>query len=85
MNFLKKNEVHEPVTNYEYDNIKIEKDILEFLNKGTYTSKEFLHGLRLDWDSRKLTRFLKKNPNVKTIAGKPVKFTRADIINPTLF
>ena len=80
-----KNEVNEPATDYENGKRNIEKEILEFLNKGTYTSKEILLGLRLDWDSRKLTSFLKKNPNVKTITGKPAKFTRTDVISPTLF
>lgn len=80
-----KHEVHEPATNYENDGGNIEKDILEFLNKGTYTSKEILLGLKLDWDSRKLTGFLKKNPNIKTIAGKPAKFTKTDVVAPTLF
>jgi predicted Rossmann fold nucleotide-binding protein DprA/Smf involved in DNA uptake len=80
-----KNEVNEPATDYENSKRYIEKEILEFLNKGTYTSKEILLGLKLDWDSRKLTSFLKKNPNVKTVAGKPAKFTRTDVISPTLF
>jgi predicted Rossmann fold nucleotide-binding protein DprA/Smf involved in DNA uptake len=80
-----KNEVQEPITNYENGKRSIEKDILEFLNKGTYTSKEILLALKLEWDSRKLTSFLKKNPNVKTISGKPAKFTRNNEIAPSLF
>lgn len=80
-----KSEVHEPTTNFENGKRNIEKDILEFLNNGAYTSKEILLGLKLDWDSRKLTNFLKRNPNVKKIAGKPVKYTIADVITLTLF
>ncbi len=65
----------------------IEKEILDFLEKGVYTSREILLSLKLDWNSRKLTDFLKKNPNVKRIDGKqkPAKFTRADVKSPTLF
>ncbi len=80
-----KNEVNEPATDYESSKRDIEKEILEFLSKGTFTSKEILIGLKLDWNTKKLTNFLKKNPNVKTIAGKPVKFTKNDVIFPTLF
>jgi hypothetical protein len=78
-------EVNEPSTEYENVGRNIEKEILEFLNKGAYTSKEILLGLKLDWDSRKLNSFLKKNQNVKMVAGKPVKYTRTDVISPTLF
>ncbi|WP_332033261.1 DNA-processing protein DprA [Kaistella sp.] len=80
-----KNEVNEPPATYENGKRNIEKDILELLNKGTYTSKEILLALKLDWDSRKLTSFLKKNPNVKAVAGKPAKFTRNDVVSASLF
>jgi|LSQX01.1.fsa_nt_gb predicted Rossmann fold nucleotide-binding protein DprA/Smf involved in DNA uptake len=82
---VSKNEVKEPSATYEEGKRNIEKDILELLNKGTYTTKEILLALKLDWDSRKLTNFLKKNPNIKAIAGKPAKFTRNDLISPSLF
>lgn len=80
-----KNDVNEPPATYEDGKRNIEKDILELLNKGTYTSKEILLALKLDWDSRKLTSFLKKNPNVKAVTGKPAKFTRNDVVSPSLF
>lgn len=80
-----KNEVNEPPATFEDGKRNIEKDILELLNKGTYTSKEILLALKLDWDSRKLTSFLKKNSNVKAVAGKPAKFTRNDVVSPSLF
>jgi len=83
--FAPKNQLSESVVNYENGERNIEKEILDFLNKGAFTSKEILLGLKLDWDSRKLTSFLKKNPNVKKVAGKPAKFTRTDVISPTLF
>lgn len=78
-------EVNEPSTEYTNGNRNIEKEIMEFLNKGTYTSKEIMIGLKLDWESRKLTNFLKKNPNVKTVVGKPVKFTINVLTSPNLF
>jgi len=80
-----KNKLNEPQTPYEDGRRDIEKDIIELLSKGSYTSKEILLALRSDWDSKKLTGFLKKNPNVKTIAGKPAKYTRNTVISPSLF
>lgn len=82
---VSKNEVNEPSANYEDGMQNIENDILELLNKGTYTTREILLALKLDWDSKKLTGFLKKNPNVKAVAGKPAKFTRNDVVSPSLF
>jgi predicted Rossmann fold nucleotide-binding protein DprA/Smf involved in DNA uptake len=80
-----KNGMNEPTTVYESGKRNIEKEILEFLTKGAYTPTEILLALQLDWGSRKLTGFLKKNPNVKTVGGKPEKFTRTDVTSPTLF
>jgi predicted Rossmann fold nucleotide-binding protein DprA/Smf involved in DNA uptake len=77
--------LHEPSETIEYEKHNIEKNILEFLSKGTYASKEILETLKLDWDSRKLSSFLKKNPKIKTVAGKPIKFTRSEVASPTLF
>jgi len=68
-----------------YGKRNIEKELLEYLKNGTYTAKEILLGLKLDWDSRKLSTFLKKNPNIIKIDGKPAKFTRNKITNQTLF
>ncbi len=69
----------------ESEERNIEKEILEFLNNGAFTTREILIGLKLNWESKKLTSFLKKNSNIKSIAGKPTKFTRNDITVPTLF
>lgn len=80
-----RNEVNEPAENYENLERNVEKEILQFLNKGVYTSKEIMLSLKLNWDSRKLSSFLKKNPNVKRVSGKPLKFTISNIISPTLF
>lgn len=79
------NELGEPEALYEKRERNIEKEILDFLENGSYTSKEILISLKLDWNIRKLTSFLKKNPNVKTIDGKPVKFTRSEITLLNLF
>ena len=61
------------------------KEIIEFLKHGAYTSKEIRLALNIDWDARKLTAFLRKNPNVKTVPGKPVKFTRNEVVEGELF
>jgi predicted Rossmann fold nucleotide-binding protein DprA/Smf involved in DNA uptake len=72
-------------TDSQYGKRNIEKELLEYLKNGTYTAKEILLGLKLDWDSRKLSTFLKKNPNIKKLDSKPAKFTINEIITPTLF
>lgn len=79
-------EVSEPSNNFESNKSDLEKNIFDLLNKGEYTSREILLSLNLDWDSRKMTNFLKKNPNIKMISGsKPAKFTLSDVTSPTLF
>jgi DNA processing protein len=70
---------------YKSPDINIEKDILNLLRKGSYSTNEIILALRLDWNSRKLTGFLKKNPNIKIIGGKPAKFGLNDAITPSLF
>lgn len=76
---------NEPEAGYDTAERDIEKDILNLLQKDAYTTKEILLALRLNWDSRKLTNYLKKNPYVKTIAGKPNKFGLNKTINLSLF
>ena len=63
----------------------IENDILELLKKDNYTTKEIILTLKLNIDSRKLTNYLKKNPNIKTIEGKPSKFGLSNVISLSLF
>jgi DNA protecting protein DprA len=70
---------------YKSENRDIEKEILELLTKGTYTSQEILLVLKLDWESRKLTAFLNKNPNVKVIFGEQKSYTLSESITPSLF
>ncbi|MCX6150092.1 MAG: DNA-processing protein DprA [Ignavibacteriales bacterium] len=59
--------------------------ISELLNKGAYTSKEIIKILNLDWDSRKLTSFLKSHTKVQTINKKPLKFTMKQSEELSLF
>jgi DNA processing protein len=77
--------VNETKNSYEDGSRNFEKDILEFISKEPYTTKEILIALELKIDVRKLTKFLKMNTNVIAIAGKPIKFVRKDVLNPTLF
>lgn len=81
----KKDLVNESNTTYNNDSGNIEETIIELLKKEYYTAKEIMIALKLDWDSRKLTNFLKKNPNIKVIGGKPVKYGLSGVINLTLF
>lgn len=76
---------YEPELSYDHNQRNIEKEILEFLRYGTYTSKEVALALKIDWESRKMNTFLKKNPNIKTIAGKPAKYTLNDVTFLSLF
>jgi len=76
---------NEPVSTDENGNRNIDKEIIDLLRKGSYTSTEIMLVLKLDWDSRSLTGFLKKNPNVKTHQGKPTKYSLNDAITPSLF
>ena len=75
----------EPEAGYDNAARDYEKEIFEFLKHGAYTSKEIRLALKIDWDARKLTAFLRKNPNVKTVPGKPVKFTKNDVVAGSLF
>lgn len=81
---LKEEEQQETSKNGQM-NPTVENEILQLLTKGAYTITEILLVLKLNWDSRKLTTFLKKNPNVKSISGKPAKYTRSEVVVPTLF
>jgi predicted Rossmann fold nucleotide-binding protein DprA/Smf involved in DNA uptake len=63
----------------------IEKEILDLLKKGAFTVEEIKLSLKLDWDGRKLTAFLKKQSGIKAIPGKPVRYTLNKLTSPTLF
>ena len=79
------NTIQESAASYSNENRNIEKEIIEFLKKDSFTSKEIKIALKLDWESRKLTNYLKKNPNIKTLPGKPPKFALNNSITPFLF
>jgi len=53
----------------------IEDKILHLLKQGAFDSKTIVDRLKIAWSAKKVTSVLKKNPNVKTLNGKPVKFT----------
>jgi DNA processing protein len=77
--------VSDHLTDYRKEARNIEKEILEFLNKSAYTSEEIKLALKLEWDGHKLTAFLKKNPYIKTIPGKPAKYIRNSVVSSSLF
>jgi len=76
---------NEPAEKYNPENRDIEKEILELLGKGAYTSQEIILALKLDWESRTITTFLNKNPNVRVIPGKHKSYTLTESITPSLF
>ena len=76
---------NEPTEKYSHGNRDIEKEILELLAKGAYTLQEIILALKLDWESRKITTFLNKHPNVKVISGKHKSYTLNESITPSLF
>ncbi|MBP7497867.1 MAG: DNA-protecting protein DprA [Bacteroidales bacterium] len=59
--------------------------LIELLKSGSYSVREIKLALKLDIDSRKLSSLLKKNPDIASIKGNPVKFYLKTQINPTLF
>lgn len=78
-------QLKEQDVNYNPKNRDIEKEILNLLSRGSYSTNEIILALRLEWNSRKLTGFLKKHPDIKIISGKPAKFVLNDAITPSLF
>ncbi|NII25901.1 DNA-processing protein DprA [Pseudoflavitalea sp. X16] len=81
------NIVNEPAGIYEVaDKSKnIEREILDLLKKGSFSAKEIMLTLKLDWEGKKLSNFLKSNPNVKSLGGKPARFCISDSTAPSLF
>jgi predicted Rossmann fold nucleotide-binding protein DprA/Smf involved in DNA uptake len=53
----------------------IEDRILSLLKHGAFDSKTIVDKLKIEWSAKKVTSVLKKNSNVKTLKGKPIKFT----------
>ena len=63
--------IREPESEYN----SIETRIKELLKQGTYSSKEIVNKLNLDWNPIKLTNFLKKQKEIIVIKKKPLRFT----------
>ncbi len=80
-----KNELNDSGTEYKNAPGNVEEKIIELLKKENYTTREIILALKLDWDSRKLTSFLKKNPNIRVIAGKQTKYGLTNTVNLKLF
>jgi predicted Rossmann fold nucleotide-binding protein DprA/Smf involved in DNA uptake len=78
-------QLKEQDVNYNSPVRNTEKEILNLLSKGSYSVNEIILALRLGWNSRKLTGFLKKHPDIKIINGKPSKYVLNDAITPSLF
>jgi predicted Rossmann fold nucleotide-binding protein DprA/Smf involved in DNA uptake len=78
-------QLKEQEVDYKSQDRDIEKEILNLLSKSSYSTNEIILALRLDWNSRKLTGFLKKHPDIKIISGNPVRFELNDAITPSLF
>lgn len=69
-----KNLIEESKGDYTEDNLK-QEDIFELLAKGSFTVNEIKSKTGIAWDTRKLARYLNKNPDVKQVAGNPKKYT----------
>ena len=69
---INKNVVSKP------DQNDVEYKIIEFLKKGVFTSKKIVDTLKLDWNSRKVSTFLKGQDEIITVKGKPLKFAHKE-------
>ncbi len=45
----------------------IDSKIIKLLSTGAFTSKEIIERLKIDWTTRKLTNYLKKNKNIEVL------------------
>jgi DNA processing protein len=77
--------VNEPTDVYEATVKNVEHEIMDLLKKGSYSAREIMITLKLDWEGKKLNNFLKNNPNIKKLEGKPMRFSISDSIAPSLF
>ncbi|UBZ07000.1 DNA-processing protein DprA [Salegentibacter mishustinae] len=65
----------------EIEDSSTEEKIINLLKKGEYNSKEIISRMGIDWTTRKMTSHLKKQENIITITGKPLKFTHKSNLN----
>ena len=66
----------------------VDSKIIKLLSLGVFSSKEIIERLKIDWTTRKLTNYLKKNQNIEVLNKKsPMKFTikRKENIQQSLF
>lgn len=66
----------------------VDSKIIKLLSLGAFSSKEIVKRLKIDWTTRKLTNYLKKNQNIEVLNKKsPMKFTikRKENIQQSLF
>lgn len=79
--------VNEPIEMYEVTgkSKNVEHEIMDLLKKGSYSAKEIMLSLKLDWEEKKLVNFLKNNPNIKKLAGRPARFCIGDSVTHSLF
>lgn len=76
--------VNEPSSTLE----DVDSKIIKLLSLGAFSSKEIIKRLKIDWTTRKLTNYLKKNQNIEVLNKKsPMKFTikRKENIQQSLF
>ncbi len=58
----------------EPDSNNTEEKIIEFLKTGVFPAKKIVDTLKIDWSSRKVSKFLKSREDILTVKGKPLKF-----------
>jgi len=66
----------------------IEEQIIELVKTGTYSSREIVDKLQIEWTARKVTSYLKKQDDIQTIEKKPLQFrhiNKGDNFQTTLF
>jgi len=76
--------MNEPSSTFE----DVDSKILKLLSLGVFSSKEIIERLKIDWTTRKLTNYLKKNQNIEVLNKKtPMKFRikRKENIQQSLF
>jgi DNA processing protein len=52
-----------------------EEKMLELLKTGVFSAKQIIEKLKLDWNSRKVSNYLKSMHSIITVKGKPLRFT----------
>ncbi len=74
-------ENHDKSMLFEPNSSGVEEDIISFLKTGVFSAKEIVSFLKIEWNSRQLSNFLKSRKDIITIQGKPLKFTHQNKSN----